>query len=379
MPQSEPGRRGPRASIPAGSGERCCRQRGGRYEFSSTCAAVTSGCFGKANQVSISSTSWFGGGTNRPRNATNRGNERPQKTSHGALCLRRIGLGRGGERRAAAAPNSKWGRHCCRPHSHRRVDVLTLRDLRRTFDPASVSAYFRARCLASRCPVLRPALPEICHRCSRRHPALAPARFCVHRLTEVRAFSPSCTFAPAEAAFLYLCCTAAAGGFRRFRCVPHSQVLGLSDVTVLPCSSQRTDLPSAEAFSTPPLDEPVTMCHRHPWDRKLGNFKALQPFFPVAPCPEDRSKMRLNRRSDNIPRAEFSTHASLACGHEWITQRLIAFAAGGAEQRDRSRLCDAIHEPRAAVSSAATRFSLARKSPIRRRGCGARAGANAGR
>jgi len=130
-----------------------------------------------------------------------------------------IGLGRCLGTAQGGSPNSKWGRHCCRPHSHRRVDVLTLRDLRRTFDPASVSAYFRARCLASRCPVLRPALPEICHRRSRRHPALAPARFCVHRLTEVRAFSQSCTFAPAEAAFLYRCCSAAAGGFRRFRCV----------------------------------------------------------------------------------------------------------------------------------------------------------------
>ena len=32
-----------------------------------------------------------------------------------------------------------------------------------------------ARCLASRCLALRPALPEICHRRSRRHPAFAPA------------------------------------------------------------------------------------------------------------------------------------------------------------------------------------------------------------
>lgn len=32
-----------------------------------------------------------------------------------------------------------------------------------------------ARCLASRCPALRLALPEICHRRSRRHPAFAPA------------------------------------------------------------------------------------------------------------------------------------------------------------------------------------------------------------
>lgn len=166
--------------------------------------------------------------------------------------------GGGGERRAAAVPHSKWGRHCCRPHSHRRVDVLTLRDLRRTFDPASVSACFRARCLASRCPVLRLALPEICHRRSRRHPALTPARFCVHRLTEVRAFSPPCTFAPAEAAFLYRCCRAAAGGFRRFRCVPAWPGSWPVRCHRLPRPSQRADLPSAKASCTSSLDERVT-------------------------------------------------------------------------------------------------------------------------
>lgn len=53
-----------------------------------------------------------------------------------------------------------------------------------------------ARCLASRCPALRLALPEICHRRSRRHPAFASAsqrmvraearsrRYQSHRLAE---------------------------------------------------------------------------------------------------------------------------------------------------------------------------------------------------
>jgi hypothetical protein len=44
-------------------------------------------------------------------------------------------------------------------------------------------------------------------------------------------------------------------------------------------------------------------------------------------CPEDRLKVRLNRRSDNIPTADFSTSVHMACGHAWISQRFVAFAA----------------------------------------------------
>lgn len=78
--------------------------------------------------------------------------------------------------------------------------------VRRTFRFMCRRAMLGARCLASCCPVLRLALPEICHRRSRRHPAFAdaglastfgpkPVRFSLPRLclAEARSFAdPDC-------------------------------------------------------------------------------------------------------------------------------------------------------------------------------------------
>ena len=69
------------------------------------------------------------------------------------------------------------------------------------------------------------------------------------------------------------------------------------------------------------------MFRRHLWAINHQNFKALRLSVPVDLCPEDKLKVRLNRRSDNSPTAEFSTSGDLACGHEWISQRLIAYRA----------------------------------------------------
>jgi hypothetical protein len=76
----------------------------------------------------------------------------------------------------------------------------------------------------------------------------------------------------------------------------------------------------------PSLNERVDECHRHPWDQNPGNFKALRLSVPVVPCPEDKLKVRLNRRSDNIRPVKFSTKGDLACGHEWISQRFVALS-----------------------------------------------------
>jgi hypothetical protein len=53
----------------------------------------------------------------------------------------------------------------------------------------------------------------------------------------------------------------------------------------------------------------------------------LQLFLPVGLCPEDKLKVRLNRHSGNICAPQFSTFARIACGHEWISQRFVAFRA----------------------------------------------------
>jgi len=57
----------------------------------------------------------------------------------------------------------------------------------------------------------------------------------------------------------------------------------------------------------PSLNERVDNCHRHLWDKNLQNFKALRLSVSSGSCPEDKLKLRLNRRSDNIPRRDFST------------------------------------------------------------------------
>jgi hypothetical protein len=77
----------------------------------------------------------------------------------------------------------------------------------------------------------------------------------------------------------------------------------------------------------PSPDRRVDRCHRHPWDQNLRFFKALRLSVPVVLCPEDRFKVRLNRRSDNISGGDFSTSGDKACGHEWITQRFVAIVA----------------------------------------------------
>ena len=101
---------------------------------------------------------------------------------------------------------------------------------------------------------------------------------------------------------------------------------------------QRACLHSAEASCMPSLDERADRCHRHPWDKNPGNFKALRLSIPVASCPEDKLKVRLNRPSDNIPTAEFSTKGNLPCGHGWISQRFVAFVANEGRRRERNRL-----------------------------------------
>lgn len=100
---------------------------------------------------------------------------------------------------------------------------------------------------------------------------------------------------------------------------------------------QRACLHWAEASCMPSLDERVDECHRHPWDKNPGNFKALRLSVPVVSCPEDKLKVRLNWRSDNILTAKFSTKGNLPCGHEWISQRLVAFVTRGCRRPAQNR------------------------------------------
>ena len=178
-----------------------------------------------------------------------------------------------------------------------------------------------------------------------------------------RDLSPA--LAPASGFRLWRCCVCRSPKPPSFRC--HAPPLGRSHVPLpifttaawglspsplrfrsarflaCPVPSRRSHfqqgrLHSAEASCMPSLDERVDRCHRHPWDKNSGNFKALRLSVPVASSPEDKLKVRLNRRSDNIRSFEFSTAGHLACGHEWISQRLVAIVANLRQERERNRL-----------------------------------------
>ena len=197
--------------------------------------------------------------------------------------------------------HSKWGRHRCRPHSHRRVDAPTLQDLRRTFDPASVSACFRARCLAS-CRLRLSAGPA-----RDLSPALAPAsgfRSCRALLPpprpKSRACPPPCTFARPRPRPFTSAELLRLWGFRRFR-------RRSTEARFLACPAT----PFRASLSEPTCLRPKPPASRLSigagtdvtaifWDQNLRFLRALRPLDPVASCPEDRFKVRLNRRSDNI-------------------------------------------------------------------------------
>jgi hypothetical protein len=131
----------------------------------------------------------------------------------------------------------KWGRHCCRPHSHRRVDALFPAKLLADQPPRGMQSALGARCLA----LVHPPcgwLPGVSS------PALAPAsgfRSCPAALSRspqasVRAAMHSRL---AEAQVPLPVRSAAAGGFRLSATSRSSPVPGLSGSTASRFSQTR--------------------------------------------------------------------------------------------------------------------------------------------
>ncbi len=183
-----------------------------------------------------------------------------------------------------------------------------------------------ARCLASCCPVLRLALPEICHRRSRRHPAFAWHAAASVEARSLRVFAASASAWPRPCPFTDPKC-GGLGALAVSAALLSGPVHGLSGNWPRSHMLQAC-LHSAEASCTSSYSERVNPCCRHPWDQNHRNFKALRLSVSVAPRPEDKLNVRLNRRSDNILSRDFSTGGDLPCGHGWISQRLVAFRTG---------------------------------------------------
>jgi hypothetical protein len=224
-------------------------------------------------------------------------------------------------------------------------------------------AMLGARCLASRLPCLATG-------CARDlSPALAPASgFRSHADPRL----------PKPEASGFRCLARSLGrGFRSFTghkgcglgafavsaTLPIGQVLSLSGDFASLRSLNGADLPLAEASCMPSPDRRVDRRHRHPWDKNSGNFRALRPSVPVVLFPEDRFKLRLNRRSGNIGQAWFSTSGDLACGHEWISQRFVAFIANRTDCGNETAVKLSRYRPRDAAASTTTRFSTAGRPP----------------
>ena len=49
-------------------------------------------------------------------------------------------------------------------------------------------------------------------------------------------------------------------------------------------------------------------------------------FFPKFSRPEDKLKVRPDRAFRKAGKSDLSTFPKITCGHEWTTQRLVAFA-----------------------------------------------------
>jgi len=207
------------------------------------------------------------------------------------------------------------------------TDAWTLRSQRGMWRTNHL-AVFRARLAPDVWPWftrLAAGFPEFRHRRSHRHPAFAPAL--LHRPEARRPWvAPPCTVAWPRRRSLYRFVLRWLGAFAfpphivpaRFPACP---------AALRRAPLKRDRLPSAEALCMPSLDRRGDMCRRHLGIHNRLKFRALRLFLPSGLCPEDRLKVRLNRRSGNICAPQFSTFASIACGHEWISQRFVAFRA----------------------------------------------------
>jgi hypothetical protein len=71
----------------------------------------------------------------------------------------------------------------------------------------------------------------------------------------------------------------------------------------------------------------VDRYRRHPWVENLRKIKALPPCLVMVCPPEDKPKVRLIAASGKHGGAGLSTLPDLACGHWWISERFVAFAA----------------------------------------------------
>ena len=255
----------------------------------------------------------------------------------------RLWIGWKGQEEGEGGAQSKWGRHCCRPHSHRRVGVLVrfstrqaeLRfSSRHAWHPMSHA--FRGQSSKSRPGARFFGMPKGQIPRLASSPALAPAsgiRF--HKLRRLHS---------AGALLGRSACFREAETVRS--CGSRSQTVAFRLPFVRPQS--RTKLAVYHVDMTSLFSRAIRLAPglnlRHDVSRKARGqlptrslvqksslFQGLAAFRSNSFCPEDSLKLRPNPLFGKGCNSDLSTFPPIICGERWTTQRFVALDSSARE------------------------------------------------
>ena len=222
---------------------------------------------------------------------------------------------------------SKWGRHCCRPHSHQRVGALLLHFAQanlcsvllrmRTWRPVSVPRPAASLSLRS------PLLPCFAVRRTGARTGIRPC-FVTISLCSNRS-SPFARWPLSKAETMILSVLG-----RGCRPGPKSPFLQLSPASIMAFNDDVASLYSQtiQLASGRSLFHVVSRTARGQSPPCLlysiySEIQCLAAFLSEPSCSEDKLKMRPNRHQDKVCASDFSTFAKISCGERWKTQRAI--------------------------------------------------------
>ena len=235
------------------------------------------------------------------------------------------------------AGQSKWGRHCCRPHSHRRVGALSRFRLRQAAGCCLDRDTLGARCLA----------PARIPRGVALDPGFVTGARTGIRLSLVLLQRPVGAQGPFPSLPKH-----SLGRDRLSVAAGHSCSMsgfGLhlrscpARLAVCPATLLHTPFKDGRLAFDQGLGHVVLNCARgqaSPPSSTLKNAftsRSCDPRVPVILCPEDKLKVRLKRRSGKHRNPKLSTFPQFACGQGWISQRLVAFVEQGEVQGNETR------------------------------------------
>jgi len=224
---------------------------------------------------------------------------------------------------AKSAPKGKWGRHCCRPHSHQRVGILLCSPVRRTFPVCSPRHTWRPMSHALQFRVRGHVFSEPRHRRSHRHPTFA----CI-ALTSV--LGPKSLpiaqlrFSSAEA---LVSCQRSQTVACKLPCMPprslaRSESIHHGMASHIPQTIRlASDRSLLHALSQDPRGQPP----QRPLVLKVFVNQHLAMLHLEAFSSEDMMRLRLDSDLRKAGKSDFSTFPPISCGEPWTTQRFVAF------------------------------------------------------